>query len=100
MGKHNELHHWAEARTELLQDEATTKALDVVLQRRAVLSQLVEKRKARNMSQTAVAKQLGVSRQAVSKFEKGDSSPTLDVVFSYAGAIGVDLFGSLKKLLV
>ena len=54
------------------------------------------KRKALNLSQTAVAKQLGVTRQAVSKFEKGESSPTLDVVFSYANAIGIDLFGSLK----
>ncbi|CDU33562.1 TPA: helix-turn-helix transcriptional regulator [Escherichia coli] len=100
MKKNNELHHWEDVKTELLKDEATANVLDVVVQRKAVLSQLVEKRKALNLSQTAVAKQLGVTRQAVSKFEKGESSPTLDVVFSYANAIGIDLFGSLKRLIV
>ena len=100
MKKNNELHHWEDVKTELLKDEATANALDVVVQRKAVLSQLVEKRKALNLSQTAVAKQLGVTRQAVSKFEKGESSPTLDVVLSYANAIGIDLFGSLKRLIV
>ncbi|KUS78347.1 transcriptional regulator [Escherichia coli] len=100
MKKNNELHHWEDVKIELLKDEATANALDVVVQRKAVLSQLVEKRKALNLSQTAVAKQLGVTRQAVSKFEKGESSPTLDVVFSYANAIGIDLFGSLKRLIV
>lgn len=100
MKKNNELHHWEDVKTELLKDEVTANALDVVVQRKAVLSQLVEKRKALNLSQTAVAKQLGVTRQAVSKFEKGESSPTLDVVFSYANAIGIDLFGSLKRLIV
>ncbi|QCT86939.1 helix-turn-helix domain-containing protein [Escherichia sp. E4742] len=100
MKKNIELHHWEEVKTELLKDEATANALDVVVQRKAVLSQLVDKRKALNLSQTAVAKQLGVTRQAVSKFEKGESSPTLDVVFSYANAIGIDLFGSLKRLIV
>ncbi|MGL5699188.1 MAG: helix-turn-helix domain-containing protein [Kluyvera sp.] len=100
MSKNKELYHWEDVKADLLQDNATVKALDIVLQRKSVLSQLVEKRKAMNLSQAAVAKQLGVSRQAVSKFEKGDSSPTLDVVFSYANAIGVDMFGSLKKLLV
>ncbi|TGC14977.1 helix-turn-helix transcriptional regulator [Escherichia sp. E4385] len=100
MKKNNELHHWEDVKTELLKDEATANALDVVVQRKAVLSQLVEKRKALNLSQTAVAKQLGVTRQAVSKFEKGESSPTLDVVFSYANAIGINLFDSLKRLIV
>ena len=100
MKKNNELHHWEDVKTELLKDEATANVLDVVVQRKAVLSQLVEKRKALNLSQTAVAKQLGVTRQAVSKFEKGESSPTVDVVFSYANAIGIDLFGSLKRLIV
>lgn len=100
MLREQELHHWESVKAELLQDEATASALDIVLQRKAVLSRLVEKRKALNLSQTAVAKQLGVSRQAVSNFEKGDSSPTLDVVFSYANAIGIDLFGSLNRLIV
>lgn len=98
MNKNKELHHWKEVKTELLRDEATAKSLDIVLQRKALLSQLVEKRKALNVSQSAVAKQLGVTRQAISKFEKGYSSPTLDVVFSYANAIGIDLFSSLKRL--
>lgn len=96
----NQLHSWEEIKTELLQDTETQHALDIVLQRKALLSQLVEKRKSLNLSQTTIAQRLGVSRQAISKFEKGNSSPTLDVVFSYASAIGVDLFSSLKRLLI
>lgn len=98
--KNNELHDWAHVRAELLQDRATAEAFDVVQLRKALLTMLVEKRKSLNLSQTVIARRLGVSRQAISKFEKGNSSPTLDVVFSYAAAMGLDVVKSVGKIFI
>lgn len=52
------------------------------------LSQL---RKARGLSQEALAAQIGVSRQAVSKWETGDASPDLNKLLALADQLEVSL---------
>ena len=44
----------------------------------AMAQRLVDRRKAAGLSQEALAAQLGVSRQAVSKWERSESSPDTD----------------------
>jgi len=46
-------------------------------------------RKARGLSQEALAEQLGVTRQAVSKWELGDATPDLENVVALARFFGV-----------
>ena len=46
-------------------------------------------RKAAKLSQEELAAQVGVSRQAVSKWELGDSVPELDKLLGLARAFGV-----------
>lgn len=57
----------------------------------AMAQRLVDRRKAAGLSQEALAVQLGVSRQAVSKWERSESSPDTDNLIALAALYGVSL---------
>lgn len=57
----------------------------------AVAQRLVDRRKAAGLSQEALAAQLGVNRQAVSKWERSESSPDTDNLIALAALYGVSL---------
>lgn len=57
----------------------------------AMAQRLVDRRKAASLSQEALAAQLGVSRQAVSKWERSESSPDTDNLIALAALYGVSL---------
>lgn len=57
----------------------------------AMAQRLVDRRKAAGLSQEALAAQLGVSRQAVSKCERSESSPDTDNLIALAALYGVSL---------
>lgn len=57
----------------------------------AMAQRLVNRRKAVGLSQEALAAQLGVSRQAVSKWERSESSPDTDNLIALAALYGVSL---------
>lgn len=57
----------------------------------AIAQRLVDRRKAAGLSQEALAAQLGVSRQAVSKWERSESSPDTDNLIALAALYGVSL---------
>ena len=52
---------------------------------------LIQLRKLRNMTQEDVAEKVGVSRQAVAKWESGETAPDLEKARLLAGAFGVSL---------
>ena len=54
-------------------------------------------RKARGLSQEELAEQVGVSRQAVGKWETGQSQPDLDKVIALSGYFGVSAWLQLTK---
>lgn len=57
----------------------------------AMAQRLVDRRKAAGLSQEALAAQLGVGRQAVSKWERSESSPDTDNLIALAALYGVSL---------
>ena len=57
----------------------------------AMAQRLVDRRKAAGLSQEALAAQLGVSRQAVSKWERSESSPDTDNLIARDALYGVSL---------
>lgn len=61
-----------------------------------VANKLVELRKKSGLSQDALADKLGVSRQAVSKWERAESSPDTDNLICLAKIYGVSLDELLK----
>ena len=53
--------------------------------------QLLQARKRRGLSQLELAEQIGVSRQAVSKWETGEAAPDLVKLLALAEALGISL---------
>ena len=56
-----------------------------------IANRLVELRRARGYSQEALAAALGVSRQAVSKWERAESAPDTDNIIALARLYGTSL---------
>lgn len=52
---------------------------------------LVELRKSHGLSQEALSEKLGVSRQAISKWERGESSPDTDNLIALSNVYGITL---------
>lgn len=61
-----------------------------------IANRLVNLRKANNLSQEALAEKLGISRQAVSKWERAEASPDTDNLILLARLYGVSLDELLK----
>lgn len=57
----------------------------------AIMSRIRLFRTQRGMTQEALAEKVGVSRQAVAKWEKGDTTPDIDSCIRLADAFGVPL---------
>lgn len=58
---------------------------------RGVGAYAAEKREQRGLTQTELAKLAGVSREWVSRFERGDGSPSLRAVMDVLRVLDVDL---------
>lgn len=54
----------------------------------SLVRSLVNVRKLKKYTQAEVAKELGISREAVAQFERHDSNPTLNTIKRYAIAVG------------
>ena len=52
---------------------------------------LIQLRKLQNMTQEDIAEKVGVSRQAVAKWESGETTPDLEKARLLAGTLGVSL---------
>lgn len=61
-----------------------------------IANRLVNLRKANNLSQEALAEKLGISRQAVSKWERAEASPDTDNLILLARLYGVSLDDLLR----
>lgn len=61
-----------------------------------IANRLVNLRKQHNLSQEALAEKLGISRQAVSKWERAEASPDTDNLILLARLYGVSLDELLK----
>jgi len=57
----------------------------------ALLRSLIEAREKAGLSQSEVARRMGVPQPAIVRFEAGTHSPTLTTLSRYASAIGVDI---------
>ena len=54
-----------------------------------IANKLIELRKARGVSQEELAAHLGISRQAISKWERGEASPDIDNIVMLSRFYGV-----------
>ena len=54
-------------------------------------SKISELRKTKNWSQEELAKKIGASRIMIGKYERGENSPSIEVVLKLANAFGVSI---------
>ena len=57
----------------------------------ALLEALIDKREEMGLTQADLASKIGVSQQAVSKFERMDADPRLSTIRRYALAVGLKI---------
>jgi ribosome-binding protein aMBF1 (putative translation factor) len=72
-------------------DPVFAAALDQARQRREILHELAERRKAAGLSRTVVAGRMGTSEAAVARLEAGATDPRWSSVERFAAAVGVRL---------
>lgn len=58
---------------------------------------ICEYRRERNLSQTALAKRLGITQAMVSKYESGDYNISLKALFELLGALGISFDLNIGK---
>jgi len=57
----------------------------------ALLEALIAKREEMGLTQADLARKIGVSQQAISKFERMDADPRLSTIRRYALAVGLKI---------
>lgn len=65
--------------------------------RKEVISQYVECRKGRKMTQDELARRTGISRPNISRFESGNYNPSLEMMVRMAAALDMTLDVKLVK---
>ena len=68
--------------------------MDELQQRKKLIAQLVEARIEQGISQTELARRLGIHRSSICRLESGTQNPTLDMIIKIASALDKDI--SLK----
>ena len=58
--------------------------------RRSMIGALIRERKRKGLSQETVASRMGIQRSNLSRFECGEQNTTLDYLFRYAEALGLE----------
>lgn len=81
-----------------LRQEKADKSPETVAARRSLGEVLRERREGCKMTQELVAEKLGVSRQAVSKWEQGASEPSTTNLVKLARLYGVDPADLLREV--
>ena len=79
-----------------LKNPEFARAFNEELTRLRFAHQLAETREKAHLTQTAVAKKMGVSPQVVSRIEGGSLNLTLRTIFKYARSVGSELAFSLR----
>ena len=61
------------------------------------IRELISARKKAGLSQTALAKKMGVSQAVIGRLESGQNSPTIDTLAKAARALGGELVVHVRK---
>ena len=82
-----------------LKNPEFAKVYNEELIRLALAHQMAETREKAHLSQTMVAKRMGVSPQLVSRIETGNLNLTVGTIFRYAKSVGSELVFSFRPKL-
>lgn len=85
-----------ELKQEFMQDEVFSAEYEQLKPRYEIISQIIEARTEKNMTQTELAKRIGTQRSNISRLESGTYNPSLDFLIKVAGALGKELTIRMK----
>lgn len=81
---------------ELLADEEFKAEYDKLKPRYEIISQIVEARKEKNMTQEQLAQKVGTQKSNISRLESGNYNPSLDLLIKVARCLGKELMVQIK----
>lgn len=81
---------------EFLEDEEFKAEYDKLKPRYEVISQIIQARKEKNMTQEDLAKKVGTQKSNISRLESGNYNPSLDLLIKVARCLGKDLLVQIK----
>lgn len=87
---------WEDFKKELLRDPEVKKEYDRLGPEFAVISQLIEIRAKKHLTQKGLAKKLGTKQSAIARLEAGRGNPTLEFLQKTAKALNKKLVVSFE----
>ena len=75
-------------KSELMQDDEFRSEYEKLQPRYEIISQIIEARKAQNMTQAELAKLVGTQKSNISRLEGGNYNPSLDFLIRIANSLG------------
>ena len=87
---------WEKLKKELLRDPEVKREYDRLGPEFAIISQLIELRAKKKLTQKALAKKLGTKQSAIARLESGRANPTLEFMQKTAEALDKKLVISFE----
>ena len=78
-------------KNELMLDEEFRSEYEKLKPRYEIISQIIEARKAQNMTQSELARRVGTQKSNISRLESGNYNPSLDFLIKVARSLGKEL---------
>ena len=78
-------------KNELMQDEEFRSEYEKLKPRYEIISQIIDARKAHNITQAELAKRVGTQKSNISRLESGNYNPSLDFLIKVARSLGKEL---------
>lgn len=88
--------NWQTIKKEILSNSEVKKAYDGLDVEYQILSDMVRIRNQKKITQKELAKKIGTTQSALSRFEMGDVNPSLDFLKKVANALGTKLVVRLE----
>lgn len=78
-------------KAKLMMDEEFKEEYEKLRPRYEIISQIIEARKEKNMTQSDLAKMMGTQKSNISRLESGNYNPSLDFLIKVAQCLGKNL---------
>lgn len=85
------MENWKTVRKELLKDPEVRKEYERLKPRYALISQLIEARMKKGLTQAQLAKKMGTKQSAIARVEGGNANPSIAFLEKLAQALGSKL---------
>ena len=88
--------NWETIKKEILKNSNVKRSYDALDVEYQILSDMVRIRNQKKITQKELAKKMGTTQSALSRFETGDINPSLDFLKKIASALGTKLVVRLE----